>query len=200
MAYEIEESATARVRADGHVRFANRYYSVEERYLGEEVLILAGRERLAIYHRGILIETHERLTDPYRSKQTKPQHLKPWERALSDHSVYRKRARPLGPAVEELIVILLTQGQGFIDTRKVWGILCLDKKYAAADIDAACRQAIDMKSYSYRKVASLLKSAQASTAVKAAPVTRPKNKFTRDLSVYTAQLSLLPTQPPGDDE
>ncbi|MHB8563149.1 MAG: hypothetical protein ACYDDA_04230 [Acidiferrobacteraceae bacterium] len=163
------------------------------------MLILAGRERLAIYHRGILIETHERLTDPYRSKQTKPQHLKPWERALSDHSVYRKRARPLGPAVEELIVILLTQGQGFIDTRKVWGILSLDKKYAAADIDAACRQAIDMKSYSYRKVASLLKSAQASAAVKAAPVTRQTNKFTRDLSVYTAQLSLLPTQPPGDD-
>ena len=196
VAYEIEESATARVRADGHVRFANRYYSLDERYLGEEVLILAGRERLAIYHRGVLIETHERLTDPYRSKQTKPGHLKPWERALSDHSVYRKRARQLGPAVEELIVILLTQGQGFIDTRKVWGILSLDKQYVAADIDAACRSALDMKSYSYRKVVGLLKSAQASTAVNAAPVARPPNKFTRDLSVYTAQLSFLPTQPP----
>ncbi len=119
VAYEIEETATATVRRDGHVRFANRYYSVVERYIGEEVLMLGGRTRLAIYHRGILIETHARLTDPYRSKQTKPEHLKPWERSLSDRSLYRLRARQLGPAVEALVVMLLTQGQGFIDTRKV---------------------------------------------------------------------------------
>lgn len=198
-AYEIEESATATVRRDGHVRFANRYYSVDERFVGEAVLILGTNERIAIYHRGKLIETHERLTDPYRSKQTKPQHLKPWERALSDKSLYRQRARQLGSAVEELIVILLAQGQGFVDTRKVWGILSLDKKYAGADINAACAQALAMKSYSYRKVASLLKHAHANTRAKAAPVDRARHKFTRDLAVYAAQLSLIPTQPEGDD-
>lgn len=197
-AYEIEESATVTVRQDGHVRFANRYYSLDERYVGEDVLVLGGRERIAIYHRGKLIETHERLTDPYRSKQTKPQHLKPWERALSDQSLYRQRARQLGPAVEELVVILLQQGQGFIDTRKVWGILSFDKKYQAADINAACRAAIDMKRYSYRKVEGLLKNAKANAQTHAAP-SRRSNKFTRDLSVYAAQLSFLPTTPTGDD-
>lgn len=191
-AYEIEDSATARVRQDGHVRFANRYYSLDERYVGEEVLILGGRARIAIYHRGILIETHERLTDPHRSKQTKPRHLKPWERALSDQSLYRQRARQLGPAVEEMIVILLQQGQGFIDTRKVWGILSLDKTYHAGAIEAACRAAIGMKSYSYRTVVRLLKHAAGSPAANSQkPAAR--NKFTRDLSVYAEQLSLLPT-------
>lgn len=194
IAYEIEETATATVRQDGHVRFANRYYSLDGRFIGEEVLVLGGRERIAIYHRGILIETHARLTDPYRSKQTKPEHLKPWERALCDHSLYRQRARQLGPAVEELIVILLQQGHGFVDTRKVWGILSLDKKYPAAAIHAACRQAIDMKHYSYRTVLRLLQGAPARESTKAPTPTR-QNKFTRDLAVYAAQLSLLPTDP-----
>lgn len=199
MAYEIEESSTAVVRQDGHVRFANRYYSVDERFIGQSVMVLGGRERIAIYHRGKLIETHTRMTDPYRAKETKPQHLKPWERALSDKSLYRQRARQLGPSVEELIVILLAQGQGFVDTRKVWGILSLDKKYAATDINAACAQALLMKSYSYRKVVSLLKCAHTRTQAKATPVDSARNKFTRDLSVYAAQLSLLSPQPEGDD-
>jgi hypothetical protein len=195
-AYEIEEAASASVRSDGHVRFANRYYSVDERHIGEEVLILGGRERIAIYCRGVLIETHERLTDPYRTKQTKPEHLKPWERALSDKSLYRQRARQLGPHVEALIVILLEQGRGFIDTRKVWGILSLDKKYDAADINAACSVAIEMKCYSYRKVVGLLERGRT-------PSDKPikagvQNKFTRDLCVYAESLSLFSTQPEGE--
>lgn len=196
-AYEIEESAAATVRRDGHVRFANRYYSVDEHFIGEAVLVLGARARIAIYHRGILIETHERLTDPYRSKQTKPHHLKPWERALSDKSLYRQRARQLGPAVEELIVILLAQGHGFIDTRKVWGILSLDKKYAPPDINAACRRALDMKSYSYRQVAKLLERGAQKAPIKTAALAR-RNQFTRDLSVYTEQLSLLSPQQKGE--
>lgn len=195
-AYEIEETATATVRQDGHVRFANRYYSLDERYIGEEVLVLGGRERIAIYHRGTLIETHARLTDPYRSKQTKPGHLKPWERALSDRSFYRRRARALGPAVEELIVILLTQGQGFIDTRKVWGLLSLDKEHESPAIDAACREALDLKDYSYRAVVRLLKRSNAKPAA-ATPTT--SHQFTRDLAVYAESLSPRPTHPQEHD-
>ena len=197
--YEIEESSLATVRRDGHVRFANRYYSVEERYVGEEVLLLGGRERIAIYCRGKLIETHERLRDPYRSKQTKPQHLKPWERALSDGSTYRQRARQLGPAVEELVVILLQQGQGFIDTRKIWGILSFDKTYPAAEINTACQTALDLKSYSYRQVERLLKGSRARTPERSAPFRNRSHQFTRDLSAYSAGLPLFSTPPAGEE-
>lgn len=197
--YEIEESSLATVRRDGHVRLANRYYSVEERYVGEEVLLLGGRERIAIYCRGKLIETHERLRDPYRSKQTKPQHLKPWERALSDGSTYRQRARQLGPAVEELVVILLQQGQGFIDTRKIWGILSFDKTDPAAEINAACQTALDLKSYSYRQVERLLKGSRARTPERSAPFRNRSHQFTRDRSAYSARLPLFSTPPAGEE-
>jgi hypothetical protein len=210
LAYEIEESATSKVRQDGHVRFANRYYSVDERFVGEDVLILGCSTQLAIYHAGQLIETHHRLIDPYRAKQTKPQHLKPWERALSEDSIYRQRARKLGPFVEQMIVMVLHQGQGFIDTRKVWGILCLDKQYAPALINAACQRALELNNHGYRAVLRLLKQSpntkssstaranSQSTATDDNPSTLTSEsslvqyKYTRDLSVYSQQLALIP--------
>lgn len=209
LAYEIEESVTATVRQDGHVRFANRYYSLDERYVGEEVLILGTSTQLAIYHAGVLIETHLRLTDPYRVKQTKAHHLKPWERSLSEDSIYRQGARKLGPYVEQMIVILLHQGQGFIDTRKVWGILCLDKQYAPEAIDAACQRALESKTHGYRAVRRFLKHAavdRSTARTRATPEGEAKesrdppltkNKYARDLSVYSQhanpQFSFLPT-------
>lgn len=38
---------------------------------------------------------------------------------MQDHSHYLKRAKKLGPDVERMILILLQQGHGFIDTRKI---------------------------------------------------------------------------------
>jgi hypothetical protein len=102
----------------------------------------------------------------------------------------------LGPAVEQLIVILLGQGHGFIDTRKVWGILSLDKSYPAAAIDAACAQAIAMKSYSYRTVLGLLQREQRKPARLMPPENQAAHKFARDLSVYSQSLALFPVDPP----
>ena len=48
------------------------------------------------------------------------------------------------------------QGDGFIDTRKVWGILSLDKKYSPDEINESCRKAIFVDSYSYRTVLRFL--------------------------------------------
>ena len=93
-------------------------------------------------------------------------------------------------------MILLSQGHGFIDTRKVWGILSLDKKYPAAAIDSACARAIAMKSYSYRTVAALLERQQRKASRLTPPNGKASHKFARDLSVYSESLALFPVDPP----
>lgn len=193
LAFEREEFADATVRKDGHVRMANKYYSVDEKYIGEEVFLIANQHQILIYLKGKVIEVHERLWDPYRSKQTKKHHLKPWEQALSDDSYYRKRAAALGPDVERLIVILIQQGQGFIDTRKIWGILSLDKTYSGASINRACREAIALQSFSYRTVKTLV-SLDPRPPAEPSPTdagAAPENKFIRPLAEYQKQLELL---------
>jgi hypothetical protein len=201
LAYEIEEFHEGVVRQDGHVRFANKYYSVDEKYTEEKVVVLGDAKVVSIYHKGKLLEVHARITDPNQSKSTKPEHLKPWERAMQDDSMYRKRAAALGPFVDEMIMKLLARGQGFIDTRKIWGILSLDKEYTASQIDAACRRALELDQIGYRAVKGLLYLAEAEELTRsAAPVTggaKPATgnqsalKHVRPLSVYRDQLNLF---------
>jgi hypothetical protein len=166
--------------------------------IGKTVMILASQALVSIYHQGKLQEVHPRLSGSTQSKSTKPHHLKPWEQAMKDHSLYRKRAQALGPAVDQFVLALLNQGQGFIDTRKIWGILSLDKTFAPAAIDKACRQAIDLGSYSYQTVKGLLRlSTRPVQDDKAQPystapsVTPKENKFVRPMSVYEEQLKLI---------
>jgi transposase len=198
LAYEPETVSDGIVRQDGHVRFENRYYSLAERYIGEKVVLLGSASRVSIYHQGKLIEVHERLTDPNRSKSTKSEHLKPWERAMQDDSQYRKRARAIGTDVERFVIALLARGEGFIDTRRVWGVLSLDKSYAPERINDACRQALELDSLSYRMVKSLLRlqpvpmegheGQNESDTCRATP---QSHKFVRPMSDYEAQLELL---------
>jgi transposase len=201
LAYEMEEFSEGIVRQDGHVRFANKYYSVEETYKGKPVVILGSVQQVSIYHRGKLLEVHARVTDPNQSKSTKPQHLKPWELSMRDDSFYRKRAAALGPHVDEMILRLLARGRGFIDTRKIWGILSLDKRYTAGAIDVACRRALELDQLSFRAVKRLVELADMATLAQAtqdrvrpevaAPGKRPTHKHVRPLSVYREQLNLF---------
>ena len=115
---------------------------------------------------------------------------------MLDDSMYRRRAAKLGPAVDAVIMAILKQGHGFIDTRKVWGILSLDKSYAAEKINSACEKALKLGLLSFRAVRGLLEAqkdreealaAVTGQAPKAAP---GAHKFVRPLSDYEEQLSL----------
>lgn len=194
--YEVEQFHEGVVRQDGHVRFGNKYYSLEEKYKGKKVIVLGDSKLVSIYFQGKLLEVHDRITDPSLSKSTKPQHLKPWERAMQDGSLYRKKGAALGPHVEEMIVALLSQGQGFIDTRKIWGILSLDKRYPPSQIDTACSRALEIGKLGYQVVKSFLEWDELKTLQKnhqvqpVVPAVMSAPKHVRPLSVYREKLSL----------
>ena len=132
--YELEEFAEATVRRDGYVRFRNKYYSTGIENVGKSVIVLGNKEQVAIYAGGKLIETHPRLCGPHQSKSTKEHHLLPHERTMADGAFYVKRGERMGVHVGKLIALILAEGRGFIDTRKVWGILSLDKQLSLIHI------------------------------------------------------------------
>jgi len=195
LAYEPETFSSGIVRKDGHVRFENKYYSLPEAFIGKKVTILGGKSHVLIYSDGKLVETHSRVTESYLSKSTKTEHLKPWEREMRDDSMYRKRAKLIGADVDRFVERLLAQGQGFIDTRKIWGILSLDKSFPKDRINEACRQAIELDSLSYRMVKSLCRltekiTDETSTSPSAGNLRSNSHKFVRPLSVYEEQLEM----------
>lgn len=198
LSWQKEEYHHGLARKDGHVRFRGKYYSVAETFIGKQLEIIANENIVWIYHAGQLIETHTRCYDSLKSKSTKAEHLKPWERAMTDTSVYRARAKNIGPHVDEMVVRLIGNGLGVIDFRKVWGLLSLDKSYSAAAIDNACKMALEVGSARLRTVRTFLEMspqiAQAikedikpSTNVHALEERRERiHRFTRDMKEYGA--------------
>lgn len=200
-AYEVEEFHEGLVRQDGHVRFDHKYYSVDKQHCGTSVVVLGSARQVSIYHAGKLLEVHDRLTDPLKSKSTKPHHLNPGERDLLSTEPYRQRARALGPQVDVMIEKILTHGEGFTALRKVWGILSLDKRYSASRIDGACGRALVVGQVGYQAVKRWLLWEDTQGALPAhttddghdSPVIG-ENKFVRPLSVYQEQVELIPKE------
>jgi transposase len=146
-----------KVRQDGHVLFGDRYYSVDESHCGSRVSIVEKEGEVRIYRDGAMIESHPKLTGNGSLCSTKREHLGPWRRALETDSAYRRAARRYGAHVEELVLLVLQRGQGFIDHSTIWGILGFDKSYAPYAMDQACKHALEIESPTYKAVKIFLK-------------------------------------------
>lgn len=153
----ISQIHAIKVRMDGHVTYQGRHYSVDEKYVAQKVSVLEKEGKLQIYCQGELIETHEVNRSPHSLCSTKPEHLSPWKRALDVDSGYRKAARHLGNHVDELVLLILERGQGFIDTATIWGVLNHEKNFPPQAINEACKLAIELESPTYKAVTILLK-------------------------------------------
>lgn len=197
--YEMEDFSEGTVRADGFVRFANKYYSVGTEYKGQDVIVLGTKTVVSIYLNGQLLEVHERINTPHVSKSIKDHHRPSHERVMEDGAFYIKRGEKIGPFTAKIITVILENGQGFVDTRKVWGILSLDKNHKPEAIEAACKLALEMNEPSYRRVVSLINLLKKGTAQESAPNPKGAHKFVRDLNEYK-QLLLFKEQKEKEDE
>ena len=146
-----------RVRCDGHVAYLNRYYSVDERFLEQRVTVSEKDAQVHIYHKGKLIETHQKLTGEHSMHSTKPEHLGPWRRALEPTSIFRKASRRLGADVDQLILKVLERGQGYIELNTVWGIIGFQKSFSCLAINEACMSALEIEALNYRAVRAFLR-------------------------------------------
>jgi len=203
--YEVETIVAATVRSDGYVRFENKFYRVDTALKKHEALVIANSAKISIYVKGRLLEVYDRITEKHQTKACKDHYCEPWEKTLSDHGHYLKRAASLGVHVEQFIHIVLARGEGFVDTKVVWGILSLDKEYEAKVIDKACQSALELSQVNLKTVRQLLKIMaepkkkskpncdQSAAAVMAA--NGKGGKFARSMSEYKRHLQLVYSKP-----
>lgn len=154
----------AKVRRDEHVKFHNKYYSVDEKYIGKKVSIYEKHNEVVICHNGKLIETHPKIINPLQQCSTKPEHYRGWQKAMKNDSIYRVRASRLGPDVDALVHTIIQRGHGFIDNKTIWGIIKCETTHLPAAINEACKSALKMGNPSYRTVKTLLRLAPNLTA------------------------------------
>ena len=149
---QLDLTIEQKVRADGHVVHLNRYYSVDEKYIGQKMRVIGEVSEVRIYQEGKLIETHQRLTGSHQINSTKPEHKGPWKRAMHPTSFYRKSAQNLGTGVDQLILMVLERGNGFIDTKTIFGVLGFAKDHHRDGVNEACKHALEIETPNYRAV------------------------------------------------
>lgn len=197
--YECESIVRATVRGDGYVRFLNKYYRVDTRLKGEVALVIGNSLQVNIYCRGRLLEVYEKIQDKFTMKACKDHYKESWEKTLQDHGHYLRRAKAIGGNAERFVDIILSRGEGFVDTKVIWGLLTLDKKYTNVDIDKACLSALELSPVNLRTVRQLLnimakpkekeilKEEQARAQVKGGRFARPMSEYKKHLTLVHSQ-------------
>lgn len=157
MSYEKEEIAYPIVRKDGFIRFSSKYYAVSDDHIDKESVVLGSKSRVCIYINGVLIETYDRITDKYQTHAIKEHLQKPWQKVEENNKGYITHARRISPHCEALIKTLILRGEGFVDTRILWGVLSLEKKKYPVDlIDQACGEAYRIGKFSSKYIEKII--------------------------------------------
>ena len=204
--YEIETITYPVVRADGYVKVDAKYYRVDARLKKEVALAIANSSSVSIYMKGRLLEVYEKITERFRTKACKDHYKESWEKTLEDHGHYLKRAAEIGPDVERFVSCVLARGDGFVDTKIVWGLLTLDKKYSKLDINKVCLSALELSQVNLKTVHQLLtimatpkKTQNPIVTAAAASISRAADqkggRFARPMSEYKKHLNLVHSKP-----
>ena len=148
----------AKVHPDYHVQVDSCYYSVPYPLIGRVLDARIGEHMLELFDRGTLVATHVRSTTRWRFT-TQPGHRPESHRAMIDQSLEQllARAERIGLATREVIRRQAAQRkhpeQMF---RSAQGILRMAQDFSAAQLEAACEQALHLNLHSYRVIVRLL--------------------------------------------
>lgn len=158
--YQWTEWRSAKVGPDYHVQCGERYYSVPFRLVGERVEARLSPTCIEVLHRGARVASHLRHYAGPRYV-TVPEHMPSAHRRYAEWTPERLRqwAAEIGPATGELVAGMMERRphpeQGF---RSGLGVIGLAKTVKSERLEAACRRALELGTYSYRSVQSMLRA------------------------------------------
>jgi len=159
-AYEYREWKWASVNVDYHIDVHGHYYSTPHTFIGKTVGVWITARTIEILSGGTRVALHPRsfikggfTTIPEHRPKSHQKHLE-WT-----PSRIIAWAKETGPKTAELIDAVMKARphpeQGY---RSCLGILRLEKRYGTERLEAASARALAIKGYSYKSVASILKT------------------------------------------
>lgn len=158
--YQFAEWKTAKVHPDYHIEVQRAYYSVPYRLIGQRVDVRLSSHSVEVFHRSKPVASHPRAKDRGR-RATTEDHRPPQHAAVITQSMERvlKQARAVGPATAEVLGRQAARRKHPEETlRSAQGILRLGRDFTPERLEAACIRALEIQSYSYRTVRTLLQT------------------------------------------
>jgi len=158
--YVFAEWKKCRAGLDYHVDIGRHYYSVPHQLIRQELWARITARTVEIYHKGQRVAAHAR-TSGNRQHSTIRDHMPTNHRYRADWTPERIRTQAvrIGPNVEAFVEMVMRKRrhpeQGY---RTCLGVLRLAKTFGASRLDAACERALEINSYTYQSLHSILKN------------------------------------------
>ena len=157
--YEFATWRRAKVNIDYHVEVDHHYYSVPYQLSGSVVEVRLTNATVEVFAKSRRVASHLRSYQRGRHV-TESAHMPDSHRRYLEWTPGRivSWASKNGPAtalfIEELLHSRPHPEQGF---RSALGVMRLAKKYSPERLEAACERALQLKSFSYKSIESMLK-------------------------------------------
>jgi transposase len=156
--YSYGQWKRAKVHVDYHIEVDKRLYSVPHDLIGKSVDVRIGEKLLEVYYKGKLHAAHPIAYKP-GDFSTKPEHMPPAHRAYLDRTQtqLQRRAMAIGESTASVIARQITRKTHPEQTyRTSLGILRLAKDFSPAQLEAACRRALELDILNYRSIRDLI--------------------------------------------
>ena len=165
--YQLAEYKEATVQCNYHVCVDGKNYSVPYTYVGHKVKIRLTKTTVEIFHNGERIASHIRNHSIKERYVTETEHMPQSHRCMAewDGDRFRSWAAKYGRCTLEVINGYLESG--IVEQhsyKKCMGLLQLEKKYSAAQIEAACSKTLVFsKTPSLKSIRLALRSTSAAS-------------------------------------
>lgn len=158
--FEIKHQALCTVMQNGHILFSpdKHYYSVPYHYLRKKVTVLFTETSLEVYYKYTRIATHLRNPKRYMYTTIKD-HMASTHQFVTEWDATRflSWAESIDQQVGEYIAkIIETRAHPEQAYKTCLGILSFEKKVGRERLIKACKRALDVQSYSYKIIQSIL--------------------------------------------
>jgi transposase len=160
--YELKFYKRAKVQKMGYFYFSEdkHYYSVPYQYIGKHIEIQYTKRLVEVFYNRERIAFHRRDYQPGKYS-TISEHLSSSQQHYSQWSLqyFQNRASHIGIATRQYVTkLILSRPYPEIGYKQSQGILMLSRQYSKERLEKACQRGLNGTQYSYRSIASILKS------------------------------------------
>jgi transposase len=158
--YEFKKHQVATVSMTGHVCLNEdkHYYSVPYVHIGKKIKILYCKSEIEVYHRYVLIATHQRDKAPYKYS-TVTDHMASAHKYLTEWNPERfiSWASKIDESVREFIVkVLESKAHPEQAYKTCQGVLNYERRVGRERLISACKRAMYYENYNYRIIKNIL--------------------------------------------
>lgn len=165
--YEYSEWKETKVQFNYHVEFEGFFYSVHHSYINSPCSVRATSKTIEIYIGGERVAAYPRNYNTYKRYKTLPEHMPENHKTVYGWSTDRflSWAEKTGPNTREFIGRILESREYPVQTyRTCMGIMRFASTHSNEIMEAACCEAIDKNTISYKYFSIILKQVTAKAA------------------------------------